>query len=180
MLGVIIGTASIVVMLSLGIGQSEANKEMIESYGSLTTISVYSNAMYGPQDSSTEPLYLNDEAVESFKHIKHVTGASPILRYSVVAKQGIYENSYLSLQGVTREYMENIPLAEGHLPSSEDTELSIVYGNQVINDFQNSKTGEGYWSTGETPDVDLMGRSVFIIFDMDKYYTQGGLMRTAM
>ena len=107
-LGVIIGTASIVVMLSLGIGQSEANKEMIESYGSLTTISVYSNAMYGPQDSSTEPLYLNDEAVESFRHIKHVTGASPILRYSVVAKQGIYENTYLSLQGVTREYMENI------------------------------------------------------------------------
>ena len=173
-LGVIIGTASIVVMLSLGIGQSEANKEMIESYGSLTTISVYSNAMYGPQDSSTEPLYLNDEAVESFKHIKHVTGASPILRYSVVAKQGIYENNYLSLQGVTHEYMENIPLAEGHLPSSEDSELSIVYGNQVINDFQNSKTGEGYWSTGETPDVDLMGRSVFIIFDRDKYYTQGG------
>ena len=171
-LGVIIGTASIVVMLSLGIGQSEANKEMIESYGSLTTISVYSNSMYGPQDSSTDPLYLTDEVIESFKGIEHVTGAGPLLRYGAIAKQGVYE-TYLSLQGVTRQYMENIPLAEGHYPKETDTELSIIYGNQVIRDFTNSKTGEGFWSNGEEVDVDLMGRSVFIIFDTDAYYSQG-------
>ncbi|HIU78810.1 MAG TPA: ABC transporter permease [Candidatus Avilachnospira avicola] len=171
-LGVVIGTASIVVMLSLGIGQSESNKEMIESYGSLTTITVYSNAMYGPQDSSTEPLYITDDAIGDFTRIRHVTGASPILRYTAIAKQGVYE-AYLSLQGVSHEYMENIPLSEGHIPPRDSKELSIIYGNQAINDFQNSKTGEGFWSTGETPDVDLMGRSVFIIFDRDKYYSQG-------
>ena len=46
-LGVIIGTASIVVMVSLGIGLNEMTMEQITSYGSLTTIDVRSNTGYG-------------------------------------------------------------------------------------------------------------------------------------
>ncbi len=46
-LGVIIGTASIVVMVSLGIGLNELQMENIESMGSLTTIEVSSPSMYG-------------------------------------------------------------------------------------------------------------------------------------
>lgn len=42
-LGVIIGTASIVVMVSLGIGLKELNRELIGSYGSLTSIDVRGN-----------------------------------------------------------------------------------------------------------------------------------------
>ena len=45
-LGVIIGTASIVVMVSLGIGLNELQMESIESMGSLTTIEVSSPSMY--------------------------------------------------------------------------------------------------------------------------------------
>ena len=40
-LGVIIGTAAIVVMVSLGIGLNEMTMEQIASWGSLTTIEVY-------------------------------------------------------------------------------------------------------------------------------------------
>ena len=48
-LGVVIGTASIVVMVSLGLGLNKANMEMIEEYGGLTTITVYENGgFYGP------------------------------------------------------------------------------------------------------------------------------------
>ena len=45
-LGVVIGTASIVVMVSLGIGLNELTMEQIASYGSLTEISIYSDAMW--------------------------------------------------------------------------------------------------------------------------------------
>ena len=41
-LGVIIGTAAIVVMVSLGIGLNEMTMEQIASWGSLTTIQVSS------------------------------------------------------------------------------------------------------------------------------------------
>lgn len=41
MLGVIIGTASFVVMVSLGIGLDQMFMEQLSSWGSLTTIDVY-------------------------------------------------------------------------------------------------------------------------------------------
>ena len=42
-LGVVVGTASIMVMISLGLGLSKSNMEQIEQYGGLTTITVYPN-----------------------------------------------------------------------------------------------------------------------------------------
>ena len=39
-LGVVIGVASIVVMVSLGLGLNKATMDQIESYGGLTTITV--------------------------------------------------------------------------------------------------------------------------------------------
>lgn len=50
-LGVIIGTASIVVMVSLGIGLNELNRELISSYGSLTAIEVFSEKLLGGRRS---------------------------------------------------------------------------------------------------------------------------------
>ena len=49
-LGVVIGTASIVVMISLGIGLKEFTMEQYSSYGSLTAVQVY-NYGGGQQDS---------------------------------------------------------------------------------------------------------------------------------
>lgn len=42
-LGVVVGTASIVVMLSLGLGLKRNSLKQIEQYGGLTTITVYSS-----------------------------------------------------------------------------------------------------------------------------------------
>lgn len=175
-LGVIIGTASIVVMVSLGIGQSELQTEMISSYASLTTVTVRGgeSAKYYSDDfaaaAKEEPKYLKDETIASFQRLPYVTGASPILSLNVVAKQGAYENSYMQLMGVNHTYLENIPLGEGSIPAEGDKELKFIYGNMIRRDFSNAKTGEGYWQTGEDPDVDLMNKPVFIIFDTDKYW----------
>ena len=48
--------------------------------------------------------------------------------------------------------------------------MGMVFGNGVLQRFTNAKTGKGYWDTGELPDVDLMGKPVFVVFDMDAYY----------
>ena len=175
-LGVIIGTASIIVMVSLGIGQSQLQMELIQSAASITTISVYggSNMYMGAGNGaaasgSEEPNYITDEVIENFKKLEYVTGASPMLNYYVIAKQGAYEGSF-NLVGVNRAYLEQIPLGEGKLPSEGDTALSVIYGNMVRQNFSNGKSGQSYWETGEEPDVDLMNKPVFYIFDRDKYY----------
>lgn len=168
-LGVVIGTASVVVMVSLGIGLNALMMEMYSSYGSMTAIEIYNYGNNGNNGTSDNPLYLTDDTVKEFLRIPHVTSASPVLETNVILKQGVYETN-TSINGVTREFMEQIPLGQGKLPDPKNTEMEFIYGNAIVQWFQNSKTGKGYWDTQELPDIDYMNKPMFVIFDTDAYY----------
>ncbi|WP_349948018.1 ABC transporter permease [Lacrimispora sp. BS-2] len=175
-LGVLIGTASIVVMVSLGIGFNELTMEQIASYGSLTEISVYSNAMWGGNDSSKDPNYMTDDVISQFGRIEHVTTASPLLETNVLMTQGAYRG-YINLIGVSQEYMNKIPLKEGNIPESGKRDLQMVVGNMVARNFSNPKSNryDYYDDPSSIPDIDFINRPLFVIFDMDAYYqSQGG------
>ena len=164
-LGVVIGTASIVVMVSLGIGLNEMTVEQISSYGSLTTIEVSSPNRWGGSSENSDPNYITADVVNMLKRLPHVKGVSPVLSVQVLMRQGAYQ-AYASLSGVSDDYLNEIPVGEGERPSSRDKELRMLVGNQMITQFSNAKTGKGYWDTGEVPDVDFMNQPVFVIFDM--------------
>ena len=159
-LGVVIGTASIVVMISLGIGLKELTIEQYASYGSLTRIEV--SQSYGMGQES-EDSYLVDDTVKAFSRLAHVKSVSPMLSTYVNMKQGIYESS-TRITGVSRETLAEIPLAVGTLPAQNASGLELVVGNLVARDFYNSKTGKGYWETNKMPDVDLYNKPFFVLF----------------
>ncbi len=165
-LGVVIGTASIVVMISLGLGLQKSSMEQIEEYGGLTTIEVNNYSWSG--DAEAEKI--NDDVIEKMSQIEHVDLVSPMLEVYVMAKQGSYEGQF-SILGMTPEALQkmNIEVGQGGLPLDDDT-LQLFYGNQVITNFYNAKTNEYYWDTMEVPDVDLLNEPVFIIFDTDAYW----------
>ncbi len=181
-LGVVVGTASIVVMISLGLGLNKTNMEQIEQYGGLTTISVYPNesgyVMYSSggvmvesssSSESNEPVRIDDAMIETIAQIEHVEIASPVLSLSAIAKQGVWEGD-LYIRGMSQEALEklNLEMAEGTLPTS-DEELQLLFGNTVITNFYNAKTGQyPYW--GELADVDFMNDPLFVIFDTEAYY----------
>lgn len=169
-LGVIIGTASIVVMISLGIGLNKFTMEQYESSGSLTAIRIYNyDRGNGSDKGNPEDSFMTDATMETFKKVPHVVSAYPQLSVSVLMKQGIYEG-YTQMIGIPLEAMEDIKLGEGELPSADADSLELVVGNMVPMNFSNSKTGKGYWETGEMADVDFINRPVFTVFDMDSYY----------
>lgn len=168
-LGVIIGTTSVVIMVSLGIGLNQLMMEQYASYGDMTSVTVYSNNYYFGDNSSTkEELMLTDETVSQFAKMAHVTGVSPVLTTDVILKQGIYETG-INISGVSREYLENIPLAEGYSLDHMGDTLEFIYGNIVVQWFRNSKTNKGYWDTGELPEIDYQ-KPMFVIFDTNAYY----------
>ena len=172
-LGVVIGTASIVVMISIGLGHNKATLEEIQSYGSMTTINVYPSYNWdGTAEGQLSSQYLSNEIVRQIEEIDQVEVVSPVLRVDAIALSGKYM-SQMSIEGMDVNALAQlgIEVGEGRLPSAEDTELTLLYGNQILTNFYDKKTNEGYWDTGELPDIDLMNDTVFIIFDTDAYWS---------
>ena len=181
-LGVIIGTASIVVMISLGLGLSKSTMEQIEQSGGLTTITVHEGngmavsageAVVSTSSSEDENAgKITDSTAAEIMAIPHVQVASPVLTFNPILKVGAYEGN-LYVRALTGEALAamDIPLTEGSsLPLDEDN-LEFLYGNQILSDFYNAKTGVyEYWETGELPDIDLMNDPIFFIMDSNAYW----------
>jgi len=172
-MGVVIGTTSIVVMISLGIGMKNALLSEYESYGGLKSVEVSSPGRYddSAKDKDPEETLLTDARIEDFMALEHVTSVNPCLQAQVVIKCGVYEGSF-TIQGVSRSVLEEKAesLGQGSIPVAGE-ELKLLYGNMILADFMNSRTNQyDYWETGELPDIDLMNDQVFVIFDTEKYY----------
>ncbi len=164
-LGVVIGTASIVVMLSLGLGLKQAMLAQVGSAGGLTEIIVYSDDMYGSGE-----LLLDDKTIELFSGMDYVENVQPQLVYSMPFQIGNYEG-YMELIGVTQEYLQGIPLGDGEYPSKSGN-MGIVVGNQMVMSLMDMTTGE--WPDFESEDapaVDFMTMPVIGGIEVGETYT---------
>lgn len=179
-LGVVIGTASIVVMISLGLGLQETMYQEIEQSGGVTSLTVTGkDSMYGGMymsdgsNSEEATKYTTDAVVEQIKQLEHVTDVQPVLEISALLKKNGYVG-YCPLTGMTEEGLKNlnIKLAPGgRLPKAGSSELELVIGNNVITNFSEESTGKMYWETGVLPEIDLANESLFLILDEQAYYS---------
>ena len=179
-LGVVIGTASIVVMISLGLGLQETMYQEIEQSGGVTSLTVTGkDSMYGDMymsdgsNSEEATKYTTDAVVEQIKQLEHVTDVQPVLEISALLKKNGYVG-YCPLTGMTEEGLKNlnIKLAPGgRLPKAGSSELELVIGNNVITNFSEESTGKMYWETGVLPEIDLANESLFLILDEQAYYS---------
>ena len=97
-LGVVIGTTSIVVMISLGLGMQESLYREVEQSGGLTSIKVtgeeagggmYSSVSFGSdEDMEASEKYIDDETVAEFGTLEHVVSSYPVYETSVIFLKG--------------------------------------------------------------------------------------------
>ncbi|MEG1060575.1 MAG: ABC transporter permease [Oscillospiraceae bacterium] len=185
LLGVMIGTASIVVMMSLGIGLNHSYIKQIEDSGTLTLITVnnYGGGMGmgggmavasikgGPHTDSTSQLKLDKDAITSFKNIEHVTKTSPVYEFSVLAQFGKYQAN-LNINALEYDMLTalNLPVLKGELPRRGDP-LTFIAGSKVGFNFYDPKGNtDMMWGEQTEPTVDLYDSQLFVVYDMDKYY----------
>lgn len=179
-LGVVIGTASIVVMISLGLGMQEQMYREVEQSGGMTSLTVTGKqeggGMYisygGDSNQQEANKYITDDVIKQLQQLEHVKQADPILDVSAIALKGKYMG-YLQLRGMTPEGLEaqKIKLAAGgSLPDPTSPNLELVFGNGVLTSFSEKSTGKGYWETGQLPDIDLAHDQMFLILDQEGYY----------
>lgn len=138
-LGMIIGVASIVVMVSLGIGIKQATIESFAGTGSLTTIRVnsWSYVSMGNGAGSSRQKDLNKKAIATFKKIEGVQAVMPLIETYGIIKSGQYVVD-TSILGVTKEQAEmfNITLAEGDFPGAGgSTTYEIALGAWTLQSF---------------------------------------------
>lgn len=143
MLGVLIGTTSIVVMVSLGIGMMESQQKMYEQWGSLNEITVNQSYSYG--DNEEKVVALNDEALEIFRQYEGVTAVIPMVRVSTSGVKYGKEEGWLDVYGIDPASMEQkgIEVAAGRLLEVTDRN-AIVVGGMVGDSFYDPNTGWVY------------------------------------
>ena len=160
-LGVLIGTTSIVAMLSLAFGMKQQMMEQYESMGSVTQINVSpgggmdSDSSGSQTDTST---MLTESNMEMFQGMEHVKSVSPQLTFDGTMKSGRY-SGYANMIGVDQSMLDSQELDKGEVPKAGNSgTLQVLGGNQLLTGFGYVQGDEyvDYYSTGELPPIDLM------------------------
>ncbi len=149
-LGVIIGASSIIVMLSLGFGLSQAFEDQIAQWGSLTTINVHQK-WQDPSLPSKDQVKLDDKAATAFKALPNVIAVSPTVESYGAVINGRYI-AQVPIKGIDPDTMAafGFEVAEGRLLNKSD-ELTAVFGGSTKQNFYDPKA-----RTWREPKIDLM------------------------
>ena len=179
LIGVVIGTCMVVLMISLGIAQTQANDEMLQSWGDLTQIQVYGGMAMGP-DGQT--LKLDDAAIESFKELDHVQAATAYisaynLQGQITAGRGDrYAMDLGNLTGVDPSAMEpmGFVLSSGRWPDTGPANRRAEKLQVLVCDY----TGYNFYDTRRSMNspkryrwqgqTDALGNELPPFVDVDK------------
>lgn len=166
-LGVVIGTSSIIVMLSLGFGMSKGFEDQIAQWGSLTTINVHKG--WGEPMRGKKEVELNDKSVATFKAMNNVIAVSPLLETYGTIINGKYIAN-VPIRGIDPDSMENFGFeaAEGRLLNKND-ELMVVFGGGMQNNFNDPKAR--VW---REPKINLMKDRMSLTLDPNYGWSSPG------
>ncbi|ALL05401.1 multidrug ABC transporter substrate-binding protein [Pedobacter sp. PACM 27299] len=140
MLGIIIGVASVITMMSIGEGSKQSINASLASMGSnMITIQPYSNEPGGARmmGSSLKTLTIKD--VEALKKAPDIALISPLASSSGQAINGA-NNWPTSIQGVSPDYLEirKVEVKDGILFSEQDVRASAkvcLLGKTVVDNL---------------------------------------------
>ncbi|KYH34456.1 macrolide export ATP-binding/permease protein MacB [Clostridium tepidiprofundi DSM 19306] len=141
-LGIVIGTISIVVMISLGIGMKENYKKSLERMGSLDVIDV--RPSYDRHSRRDDDNKLKDEDIEKIAAIEGVKAVTPYMEMQIHMKSGKY-GTWVRMIGLRPEYMEEFgfKVSEGRLLNKDDvvdSGMVAVFGSKLPEMFRNERS----------------------------------------
>jgi len=161
-IGVVIGTCSIVLMVSLGVGLDKSYSEQIAQWADITMIDVFYNEHGGEGEMAgggdTPQVKLDDDAIEYISSLPHVDGVSPIMQFdSEMIK--ISSGRYQFMGSVVAMNLEELgkmgyELKTGTTPTKNDGEAAILVGERSgYNFYDPNNEGEGsyYGEDNDSP-----------------------------
>ena len=154
-IGVVVGAAAIVIMLSLGIGMNENLNKSIENMGDLTIIEVYEWAWIPPSGDNTDYTsaqnVLDEALLEKIKSWDGILAATPYLDFwNMTMRAGKkYESLQNNIVGIDSSFLPymKLPIEYGYTPQPGDDNWILV-GSRRARMFTNkdpSKMRQKEW-----------------------------------
>lgn len=167
-IGVVIGTISIVVMISIGIGMNTNFKSQVMEQGSLTTVTVERYANILDEDGNyidSKEQTMDDTLVDQIKLIDHVNAVSPVISVNALLKSGKYESNVqlYAMDSSTFVDFDFPALTSGTYPTPENNQ-QIIFGSDTLLNFYNPNS-RNY----TTKEVDLTKDKVTFGFSPYEY-----------
>ncbi len=157
MLGIIIGIASVILIISLGEGATASISGQLSSFGT-NTIFISpgsSEGQQGPQQSQTDTLKLEDaEALADKTRVQNIAAVSAVVSKPTQASAN-GQTINTNVQGVGADYaaIQSLTIHQGEFFTKDD-ELGLsrvaVIGSEIVTDL----FGEGAEPVGETIKID--------------------------
>lgn len=149
MLGVLIGTTSIVVMVSLGIGLQASQEAMYAQWGSMNEITV--NQSYSRGEETEKMIVLDDAALEYFGSLEGVSAVVPMANVSASSASSGKLTGWLEVYGVRPQDMDkiNITVDAGRTLQTGDRNVLVV-GSMIGGQFYDPNSQESNWNDDET------------------------------
>lgn len=156
-IGVIIGTISIVVMVSIGIGVNQSFDQSIMQNGSMTVIRVQKYGAIFDEDGNyvdSKEQKLDDSVVELLKGVEHVKAVSPVIQKWAQLKSGKYEKgaTIYAMDSSVFEAFGFPALTYGSYPTESSRDV-FVLGYQSLDYFYYSN-GREWKETNLDPETD--------------------------
>ncbi len=176
-LGMTIGVASIVVMVSLGIGIREATIQSFAGTGSLPLIQVnsWSYVDMGDGTGTSRETELNKKSVEAFRQIPGVRAVMPMVEAYGMLKSGRFVSD-VSILGVDASQAAefDLTLSEGVYPSARrGSTREMVISSYALQWFRDPVTGKEAVDRDGNPRVELDDRFQ-LTFDYNNIYQNTG------
>ncbi len=168
-LGVVIGTASIVIMVSLGLAMNESFEKQIEMMGDITKIEVYNPEYWNEAAADDSSLKLTRESVSAFKNIEGVKSATPVADAYLYIQCGKYYGDF-SITGIDPAAMEDMgyKVSQGRsLNKDDEGTMNVVFGSELLSSFYKKGQQDKFYMNGgksEEP-MDVLNEKLKLSYD---------------
>jgi len=168
-LGVIIGTISIVIMVSIGIGMNNSFDKQFMENGAMTVIRIEQYGSIIDDEGNwlgSKEQVLDDTLVELVKQVEHVNAVAPVLDTNAMLYSGKYEAN-ISIRAIGHEAFAEFgypDLVSGAYPTAENNK-SVVIPAYVLEDYFYNPYSRNY----ETKIIDLAKDELIFKFNPWRY-----------
>lgn len=163
-LGVVIGTTSVIVMVSLGVGLSEQFTGNMDNNLALRMVTVSGAPPKEAAGDASVPTVMDEKMLSTLQAMPGVESVWPIYRVDAEVKVGA-QTGWFQITGMPLDAIEalNVPLSEGEMPEP-GAPLSLVLGNMANQSFYDPYTYE-------PADIDFMAQPLMVTFQEGEVFS---------